>query len=309
MFSPRRPRFQRATNIAPIQLTDRDRAILRQVFRHRFLRSSQIAALVGGSKQAVLRRLQLLYHHGYLERPRAQIEYYYQGGSRALVYGLADRGAKLLTESENISRRSLDWSAKNRAVKRLFLEHALLVSDVMVALELACRQHLGIRLLNADELHLPDDIRKRSEPFRWSVTLNGSTKLGVMPDCVFGLEFTDQRADRSRAYFFLEADRGTMPISRKGLHQSSFYRKLLAYEATWLQNLHRKRFGFHRFRVLTVTTSAERLKHLVEIARQLKRGQGLFLFTEVNSLIYSPDPLASSWQGGRAGSNNRLICL
>jgi hypothetical protein len=48
-----------------MQLTNRDREMVRQVFRHRFLRSSQIAALVGGSKQAVLRRLQLLYHHGY----------------------------------------------------------------------------------------------------------------------------------------------------------------------------------------------------------------------------------------------------
>ena len=68
----RKPRFRRAPEIAPIQLTERDRMIVRCVFQHRFLRSWQIAALVGGSKQAVLRRLQLLFHHGYLERPRAQ---------------------------------------------------------------------------------------------------------------------------------------------------------------------------------------------------------------------------------------------
>ena len=92
----RKPRFHRASEIAPIQLTERDRMIVRCVFRHRFLRSWQIADLVGGSKQAVLRRLQLLYHHGYLERPRAQIEYYQPGGSRAFAYGLADRGTELL---------------------------------------------------------------------------------------------------------------------------------------------------------------------------------------------------------------------
>lgn len=88
MFRRRKPRFRRAADVAPMQLTSRDREIVQQVFRHRFLRTPQIATLVGGSKQAVVRRLRLLYHHGYLERPRAQIEYYHQGGSRPLVYGL-----------------------------------------------------------------------------------------------------------------------------------------------------------------------------------------------------------------------------
>ena len=303
----RKPRFQRAPEIVPIQLTERDRMIVRCVFQHRFLRSWQIAALVGGSKQAVLRRLQLLYHHGYLERPRAQIEYFQPGGSRAFAYGLADRGAELLRLTENPSPRALEWSVKNRAVKSLFLEHALLVSDVMVSLELACRRHGGIRLLNPNELPLPSATRSRLEPFRWKISLNSGTRLGVMPDCVFGLELADQPADQNRAYFFLEADRGTMPITRNGLHHSSFHRKLLAYEATWLQELHRKQFGFHRFRVLTVTTSTERLPHLVEACRQLDRGQGLFLFADLDSFRASPDPLALPWQGARSGQTVRLI--
>ena len=281
--------------------------IVRCVFQHRFLRSWQIAALVGGSKQAVLRRLQLLYHHGYLERPRAQIEYFQPGGSRAFAYGLADRGAELLRLTETPSLRALEWSAKNRAVKHLFLEHALLVSDVMVSLELACRQHGGVRFLKSDKLPLPAATRSRLEPFRWKVSLNGGTRLGVVPDCVFGLEFADQPPERSRAYFFLEADRGTMPIARNGLHHSSFYRKLLAYEATWLQELHRKHFGFNRFRVLTVTTSTDRLRHLVEACRQLDRGQGLFLFTDLNSFLASLDPLTLPWQGPRSGQVVRLF--
>ena len=281
--------------------------IVRCVFQHRFLRSWQIAALVGGSKQAVLRRLQLLYHHGYLERPRAQIEYFQPGGSRAFAYGLADRGAELLRLTENHSPRALEWSVKNRAVKSLFLEHALLVSDVMVSLELACRQHGGMRFLNSDELPLPAATRSRLEPFRWKVSLNGGMRLGVVPDCVFGLEFADQPPDRNRAYFFLEADRGTMPVTRNGLHHSSFHRKLLAYEATWLQELHRKHFGFHRFRVLTITTSTDRLTHLVAACRQLERGQGLFLFTDLNSLLASPDPLVLSWQGARPDQIVRLV--
>jgi DNA-binding Lrp family transcriptional regulator len=79
MESSRLPRFKRASAVAPIELTERDRDIIRLVHRHRFLRSTQIVALVGDSSQQLLRRLRLLYHHGYLERPRAQIDYYHRG--------------------------------------------------------------------------------------------------------------------------------------------------------------------------------------------------------------------------------------
>lgn len=307
MSPVRKPRFHRSAEISHLQLTLRDREIVRCVSRHRFLRSSHVVALIDGSKQAILRRLHLLYHHGYLERPRAQIEYYQQGGSRALVYGLANRGAELLNSTGNGSQHVLDWGEKNGAVRRLFLEHTLLVSDVMVALELACRRNGRVRFLTAEELPLPEDTRRLRQPFRWHATAKGNPKLGVIPDRVFGLEFLDQPADRNRAYFFLEADRATMPVMRENLRQSSFYRKLLAYEATWTQNIHRSRFGFHRFRVLTVTTSPDRVKHLVETCHHLERGQGLFLFTDLNTLLTSPDPLALLWQTGRAGATVRLI--
>ena len=108
----------------------------------------------------------------------------------------------------------------------MYLAHALLVSDVMVSLELACRQH-GIRLLHEDELNLPV-----ATPLHWRTRLRDGTRLGVIPDRVFALEYSDQNGQVQRIYYFLEADRGTMPVVREKLTQSSFYRKLLAYEAT-----------------------------------------------------------------------------
>ena len=75
MEEKRSPRFRRISTIAPLQLTERDRDIIRLVHRHRFFRSHQITALLGGSEQQIVRRLQLLYHDEYLERPRAQIQY------------------------------------------------------------------------------------------------------------------------------------------------------------------------------------------------------------------------------------------
>jgi hypothetical protein len=91
MEPQRLPRFKRDSAIAPFQLTERDYEIIRQVSRHRFLRSPQIVALAGGSPQQIVRRLQLLYHHGYLERPQAQLRYFRTGGSHHMAYGLGTR--------------------------------------------------------------------------------------------------------------------------------------------------------------------------------------------------------------------------
>jgi DNA-binding Lrp family transcriptional regulator len=304
MESFRLPRFKRASTVAPMELTERDRKIIRLVHRHRFLPSPQIAALIGGSPQHLLRRFQLLYHHGYLERPRSQIDSYHKSGSRHMVYGLGNKGGAVLKQELGVVFRKLPWGEKNRSVGRIFLEHALLVSDVMVTIELACRK-AHIRLLTDDELVLPDKIIPKRQPFQWKVNVSSRVKLGVVPDRVFALDFGDRDGKTNRAIFFLEADRGTMPVRRRNLSQTSFYRKLLAYEATWSQSIHRTRFGFNRFRVLTVTTSAKRVKSLVDACSQLKRGHGLFLFAD--RTILSGDMFSPIWQTGKPGETGRLL--
>src|SRR5271166_5080559 len=102
MFAPRLPRFRRVSEVRPLRLTSRDIKILRYVARYRFLRSTHLTALLDGAPQPILRRLQLLYHHGYLERPRSQIDYYRPGGgSKAIVYGLTAKGVALIKETQD----------------------------------------------------------------------------------------------------------------------------------------------------------------------------------------------------------------
>jgi hypothetical protein len=69
--------------------------------------------------------------------------------------------------------------------------------------------------------------------------------------------------------------------------------------------LHRIRFGFHRFRVLTVTTSTARVKSLVDACSQLERGHGLFLFAD--RTILSGDMFSSIWQTGKPGETGSLL--
>ena len=307
MASIRLPRFKRVPEIAPIQLTRRDRDIIRQVHRHRFLRSSQIVELVGGSAQQILRRLQRLYHHGYLDRPRSQIDYFHQGGSHQIVYGVGNKAGALLRDEAGGDPSKFAWSQKNREAGRLFLEHALLISDVMVSLEIACRRSGRVRFWADEDLPLPESARRLSEPLQWNVKFHGQTRLGLIPDRVFALEFLDQPSARNRAFYFFEADRGTMPIKRRSLKQTSFHRKLVAYEATWKQKLHQSRFGFPRFRVLTVTTSAARAKNLAAVASRLESGHGLFLFTDAEAFRAHPDPLSLPWEKPRSGEAESLL--
>jgi DNA-binding Lrp family transcriptional regulator len=299
----RLPRFKRATTVAPTQLTERDRQIIRLVHQHRFLRSHQIIALLGGSPQQVSRRLKLLYHHGYLERPRAQLQYYERGGSKSIAYCLGNKGGALLKQELGIAVHPDSWDEKNHVIGRVYFEHALFVADVMVAIELACRKRDGIKLLYEDQLAL----RSERQPFQWRVKTPGGIKLGIIPDRVFALEYTDQNDQPQRVHFFLEADRGTMPVVRSGLTQTSFYRKLLAYEATWTQKIHQRHLGIHRFRVLTVTTIAARVKSLLDACSQLKRGHGLFLFAD--RTVLEKDPFSAVWRRGKSSETAGILDL
>lgn len=294
----RLPRFHRASCVPAMQLEDRDCTIITFVHRHRFLRSDQIGMLVGGSHQQILRRLKLLFHHGYLERPLAQIDSYHRAGSRCIAYGLGRKGERLLNSMLGINAKRQVWSEKNRAAGRLFIEHTLLVSEIMVAVELSCRRH-GIRLLYGNEL--PLRIRP---PFLWHVRIQGGKTLGVAPDCIFALEYMMEGHVR-RNYFFLEADRGTMPVIRTDPVQTSFLRKLLAYEGTWVNDYHVHRLGIPQFRVITVTKSPKRVESLIAACGKLKRGRGLFLFADTS--ILKSDLLTARFQVGREGEGAALL--
>src|SRR6185312_14417727 len=100
-------------------------------------------------------------------------------------YGLGIKGASVIAKELDCELEALLWDTKNGSIGRVFLKHALLVSDVMVAIELACREK-RIRLLTGSELASSGDKSRRR--FRWNVTV-AAQKLSAVPDRVFALEF------------------------------------------------------------------------------------------------------------------------
>ena len=88
----------------------------------------------------------------------------------------------------------------------------------------------------------------------------GRVAVGIEPDYAFSLYLPKVRR---RAFFLVEIDRGTMPVERYDLKQTSILRKLLAYQTMWKSKRHTQHFDWRNFRVLFVTTSQERVDNMI----------------------------------------------
>src|ERR1041384_1761407 len=145
--SMRRPRVRRATATPPLRPTAEDVETVRGGARHRLIRSTHIAALVGRSLDRTNDRLLRLFHAGYIDRPRAQLDYYPSFGSAPMIYALADRGVRLLREWDGAEFRNPEWSRKNREAGRPFIEHQIEIVDFEVGVQRAVRAHGGVTLI------------------------------------------------------------------------------------------------------------------------------------------------------------------
>lgn len=298
----RRPRFHRAAEPLAFRITEGDVGIVRLLARHRFLRSTHIAPLVGRSLDRVNDRLLRLFHAGYVDRPRAQLDRYPDSGSAPMVYALANRGAQLLAEHSGPVLSNSDWSRKNVSAGRPFIKHQLEVMDFYVALQTAtCGRH-EVTMIHPDELtaEFPQSRRASRHPFALRVPLTQGTvvhDVGVVPDLAFGLRFPDG----TRRCFLVEIDCGTMPIVRADPKQTSFGRKLSSYLAAHTARLHEQQFGWKTFRVLTVTTSESRMLSMVRASQFFPHGTPagprLFHFAVRNDL-YRAGVFRYQWLNG-----------
>lgn len=300
------------------RLTDRDIEIIRQVERFRLLRSrSHIVRLFGGSKH-LLRRLRKLYDHKYLYRLPDRTPY------EQAVYGIGNKGADLLNAEFDLPRANVDHTQKNRRLGPRFIEHTLLVADIMVTIILACRKRQDVQYISQEEIleEAPASTRKQryqvgGRPFRWPVKFrhDGKTfRKSVEPDHMFGLELPEGREE----YFFLEADRQNMPVESGNMNRSSILKKQLQYWESWQKtafdetNLCEQHFGISDIRTLFVLSTGyrgdKRLNRCLEANRRFRDGSGtgLFLFANAETLLEADDVLTAELTSGR-GAAKTLI--
>lgn len=307
----RRPRFRRAAEPPNFRVTEDDIAIIRHIARHRFLRSTHVAALAGRSIDRTNDRLCHLFHAGYVDRPRAQLDYYPTNGSAPIAYALADRGARLLREHEGINLSGVDWSRKNQEAGRPFIEHQLEIADFEVAAQLSA-EGFGHRYADAQEIAagLPESFASDpgGNPFALRVNVSHlglRHEIGLVPDIAFAIDL-DKGGRRN---FLVEIDRGTMPIVRADFSQTSIERKLRSYLAAHAARLFETRFGWKSFRALFLTSDDHRVRSMIEALRSIQPpsapGSSLFLFASRHALG-AGDPLTANWCGANGASRSLL---
>ena len=296
----RNRRFERASVRIPFQLTERDAEIVLAVGRARFLSSRNIQTLFGNSRH-ILARLKGLYHGGYLDRPKAQLDYYTTTGSAPMVYALGDRGARLLNERYGAKYPEADWLHKNRSAGRPFIEHTLAIADMHVALTVAARPRPDVEIIDAKALiaafPTPPATSDRAFTWRTEVHRNDETHaISVNPDYAFAL----RSPTISRRCYVVEVDRGTMPVERADYRQTSIVRKFAAYIAGHAAKLHERQFGWKAYRVLMITNTPERAEHMRIALGDLTKSESarqMFYFTHADAFA-GGDILTHQWIDG-----------
>jgi hypothetical protein len=230
-------------------IRDRDREIMRLIYEHRFLNTNLIWHLLktdnpenqdykigkdgkkrptkyGFGEKALYKRLQQLFHGRYLERHLITDEPVGRGyGSPKAIYGLGLKSAPIIAEITGITSQEIRNIVLSNKIKSPFLRHAIEIATFRVTLELACQAtDCRVRILFWEQgQRLQDSVFGKNEK-------NKEERFSVFPDAFFGIEVED----KGKAHYFLEVDRGTMPIIasknrsdiRKKIFGYYYYRKL-----------------------------------------------------------------------------------
>lgn len=310
-------RFVRPSVLPAFTLNERNLSLLAYVSQHRLISSDDLAKLDGGSEQKAKRELRRLWAHGYVLRPAAQLMTVAITGPQPIVYGLSNKGARLLREhGHRIS--DIDWSENTQRAGIRFIDHEVARARFMTGLEVGQRARCDVSLLRANAIlaNAPEKTRTSKNPLKWTASVpdNGrEVATSIIADDLFALVFDDGTA----AYFLVEIDRGQMPIRRHGESaeefaggkrrlRTYFKHKLAAYYHGWRQKRHVEQFNIEQLRVLTVTTSEKRVETMLDALREVTQGKGsdLFLFAS-EEFLRAMSPLEAAWTTGK-GAEMRL---
>lgn len=268
MTKSKSKKFSRAA-ARPFRLTARDLAILRDVQEYRFLHAGHILALHEGSERNVRGRLNLLFQHGYLERPLKQQDVFLS--STHIVYSLGRKSVETLASSQGEREGMLRRIRETERTSPL-IAHALMLSQFRVCLTLALKGRDDVRLIRWSQ---GDDLRR-------ALFRDGEPRE-LVPDALFVLKTSEFEHP-----FFLEADRASETRER-------FVSKLRTYWGWHKDKVMNRTLDFPFFRVLTIATGEGRCENLRVAAKEAdpkRTGSGLFLFApETCYSLTNPQPL------------------
>ena len=232
------------------------------------------------------------------------------------MYALGNKGIDHLAAKFGFRRASVDWTAKARTAVRGEIDHALEITEFMVALEIACRRRGTLQLIHFDEILAtiaPEETRASRRPYQWPVALRWKGKRHraashARPHLRHPRPGAPRRPEPQ--ILFLEADRGTMPTARNALTKTSYLRKIIGYAETYRRDLHTKRYNLPNVRVLTVTPGRQRIANIIATYREHAAAlvsPKFFLFADRAGLSRAEDFLDYPWLdgGGQHDENHK----
>ena len=279
-------KFSRGGVADPLRIQPRDIALLRDMWEFRFLNTEQILALHDGSRRNLKASLNLLFQHGYLDRPVVQKTA--RLATSHIVYSLGRKSAEVLAsnaeEREGILRRVREVEKSLVPI----IGHSLMISQFRVCLTLALRKK-GSRItrwLQGQDLKEVLSYRGANPP--------------LVPDAYFKIEDEGDTIN-----FFLEADRATMTTER-------FVRKLKIYWSWREDKTLQEKLRLTHYRVLTITPSEGRSESLRAAGKDGDpRGSGslMYLFApETRYNIGTPDAvLQAVWKSPKDDTPHSIL--
>jgi len=248
------------------RLMDRDVQVILDIYKHRYLSVSQIAALNFPSVQTARRRLRVLTADNYVGGFTAP-------GTPETIYYLERKGAEIVASYLQVSLDALKWIKSTRTPKDYyFLRHFLKANDFRIALTQAVESaDTGIKLLG----YIPEYYGERTDRGGAVKYIRDficdmhdqSVVIHHTPDAVFALE-----KEGKPALFFLEIDRGTEALTNP---EKGFLKCLHFYLNYWVSGKYQryqedfKCEPFRNFRTLFVTTSQVRIDNMRQAAHNV----------------------------------------
>lgn len=309
----RLPMLKRAgdSEMPPLRLRHRDVEIIHAVALMRCLTTVQIEELffrrpIGDSADTAglrdgprkintrcQRRLQQLFHHGYLYRD--ELPQRLSEGRRPLVYFLDEAGMQLLAD-EGVDS---EWDPAMNDVGHPFIEHTLATNDIRVAMTIAAASS-GYAITK-----WIDDSTLKSRHTKDYVKLQGpqggTARVAIVPDGYCRIDVGEHVA-----HFFIEADRGTVVGRSARWERRDFSRKVRAFNAYIATGKFERRYGGRGVRILVVTTGKTRLANLKQVIESAggKRRYWLTTFDDISPATVLTEPI---WRVATSGEPHRLI--
>ncbi len=275
------PSYKRSQTPPPIRLTQRDKDILVAIQEYRLLSAHQIEALLfssektHGKRTVCQRRLQLLFHHGFIDRLASPVVL--GEGRFPYVYVLDEPGASLVASQTGVDRAGLGWKPQDKKLGVSFVQHSLAVNDVRLVFNL---------LAQADHFTVAEwigeaDFRTTAYAQRVPSRMQGARTIRIYPDGYCAIQLPEKA---QAAHFFLEVDQGTMSNQR-------WQDKMKAYDQFRHMGRSLQLYGTQHFRVLAIASSHQRLQNLKKATEKVGRDQHFWFTTQDKVDIWHPQML------------------